>query len=78
MFVQLRCMAILNPLAIWELKVSAIYRAFNVRLVNEDYVLRLAQVNMGVISTFIKAEQIQLTFIAVETERSVNFCRFMV
>jgi hypothetical protein len=42
-----------------------------------SYVLALTQINMGVISTFIKAEQIQLAFITVETERPGNFCVFM-
>ena len=50
----------------------------NAMFANEAYVLRLTQINMSVISTFIKSEQIQLAFIAIETKRSVNFCGFMV
>ena len=44
---------------------------------NCAYVLSLTQINMGVISAFIKAEQVQLAFTTIEIERSVNFYRFI-
>ena len=50
----------------------------NAMLANEAYVLRLTQINMSIISVSIKSEQIQLAFVAIETECSVDFCGFVV